>query len=274
VSEVPRPPTLDPPVPPPVRAVTFDLWHTLLYLEPADEDEYNRSQGALGLETLQEAPVAGRSTLSPTEAVRRASQEAGDLSERGESVSLSAQIERAAALAGRTVDPARYVERIERLVASSPFRVAPGAQEAMADIAGRGVRIGVVANTVGEPGRALRRICEREGLGRFVGAWSWSDELPWTKPSPKIFSHCLDELGGTPPHALHVGDAIWDIEGARSAGFAASVLFTGLARYGTHYRSVVMTRDPAAARPDYTIHRLAELPTLVDRVLGPGRTRD
>ncbi|HTS33441.1 MAG TPA: HAD-IA family hydrolase [Thermoplasmata archaeon] len=272
MSETPRSRAPAPPGAAPVRAVTFDLWHTLLYLEPGDEDEYNRSQGALGLETLQEAPVTGPATLAPAEAVRRASQEAGDRSEQGESVSLSAQIERAAALAGRTVEPARYVGRIERLVASSPFRVAPGAQEVMADLAGRGVRIGVVANTVGEPGRALQRICEREGLGRFVDAWSWSDELPWTKPSPKIFLHCLGELGGTPPRAFHVGDAIWDIEGARRAGFAASVLYTGLARYGTHYRTVVMTKDPAAAGPDYTIHLLGELPALVDRVLGPGST--
>lgn len=254
----------------PVPVLTFDLWHTLLYLEPEDEDTYNRHQTELGVQALEEAPLVGVGSLSPTDAFQTASREAVERSQHGESVSLAAQIQRAATLAGRRVDPARYVESLERLVASSPFRVAPGALNTMAAVSGRGTRIGVVANTVGEPGRALHRICEREGFGQYVRAWCWSDELPWTKPSPEIFLHCLNQLGGVPARAVHVGDASWDIEGAQAAGFRASVLYTGLARYGAYYRTIVLHSDPAALHPDYTISRLDELPAIVGKALGTG----
>ena len=248
------------------RAVTFDLWHTLLYLEPEAEDTYNQRQRELGEAALADSPVGGTGSLSEIDAFRTVSFEALRMSEQGESISPAAQITRAGTLSGRLVDPERYVARLEALVASSPFRVAPGALGAMAEIAARRVRIGVIANTVGEPGRALQRICEREGFGKFVTGWSWSDELPWTKPSPNIFLHCLQQLGSAPSSAVHVGDGAWDIDGSRRAGYRASVLYTGLARYGAYYRTFVMRRDPVLSHPDHIVPRLGLLPALVEDI--------
>jgi FMN phosphatase YigB (HAD superfamily) len=251
----------------PPRAVTFDLWHTLLYLEPADEDLYNRNQRELARQTLEASPHGGVPSTSCAQAAETVAREALSLSEQGISMPPAAQIERAALLAGRRVDSSHYMVELEALVSTSPFRPAPGASESLAALAGAGLRIGVVANTVGEPGKALQKFCDRAGLSQFVSAWSWSDELLWTKPSPKIFRHCLDALETSPADAVHVGDGAWDIEGARNAGYRASVLFTGLARYGDFYRSVVMHRDPASLAPDYTLDRLTLVPPLASKLL-------
>jgi FMN phosphatase YigB (HAD superfamily) len=48
---------------------------------------------------------------------------------------------------------------------------------------------------------------------------TFSNELGWLKPDPKIFHHTLAELGVPPEQAVHIGDTDdLDVEGARAAG--------------------------------------------------------
>jgi HAD superfamily hydrolase (TIGR01549 family) len=254
----------------PTRTATFDLWHTVLYLEPEEEDRYNRGQLELAVDALEGSPRSGEASVRPREAFQQAAREALTLSERGVSVNPSDQIRRAGSLCGHAPDVERYRLGLDRLVETSPFQLAPGTHDAFGEIVQSGIRIGVIANTVGESGRAMRRILDREGLSPFVTAWSWSDELPWTKPAPEIFGHCLGQIDGTASHAIHVGDAIWDIEGARGAGFRAAILYLGLARYGSFYGTVIMHRDPRTARPDHIVRHMSELPSLARQLLGDG----
>ncbi len=250
-----------------IPAVTFDVWHTLLYLESTAEDTYNRRQTELGEAILEASPVVGAATRSPGEAFRSVFLGAIRAAELGRSVSPARQIAQAARLSGRRVDTASYVAQLEGLVASSPFRLAPGARTTLSRISDLGIAIGVIANTVGEPGRALQRILAREGIARFVASWCWSDELPWSKPAPQIFWRCLQGLGSSPTKAVHVGDGSADIRGARNAGCLGSVLYTGLPRYGSFYRSFVAREDPMRLRPEHVVRRLGEVPSLLERNL-------
>jgi FMN phosphatase YigB (HAD superfamily) len=257
-------------VPPdrPVRAVTFDVWHTLLYLEPDDEDAYMTRQQELGRRYLEERPRRESGAMEPGAAFRRAFEESIRAADEGRSISSAAQLLRAAEWCGRTVDPAPYIEALEGLVAGLPLRPAPGVRAALAGLGELGFRVGVISNTVGEPGRALRRVCEREGIAPHVSGWSFSDELPWAKPAREIFHHGLEQLGATPDRAVHVGDGASDIEGARRAGYRGSVFFTGLRRYGALYRRFFAASDPRDLRPTREVARLEELLRVVPELLG------
>lgn len=252
-------------------AVTLDLWHTLLYLEPDAEDRYMRRQAELVDDGLGASTGDSLRALTARDSYRTALREAVESAEGGVTIPLVAQLDRMAALAGRSPDPARYLASLDRLVRETPFKVAPGALETLERLAKLGVALGVVSNTIGEAGRSVRGVCDREGIGRWIQAWSFSDELPWTKPAPGIFLDCLDRLGSCPPAAIHVGDGASDIRGARNARYQAGVLYVGLANYGREYQALFARSDPGQLRPDKTISELADLVPIVQELLLPAR---
>ncbi|MGC2034255.1 MAG: HAD family hydrolase [Thermoplasmata archaeon] len=249
--------------------VTFDLWYTLVYVEAKDEERYIQDQIALGTRALETARQVTHpaEAVSPEEAFRQAYQEAADRATQGRSVPSSAQIRQAAESLGRVVDVSSYMIQLAQLVRSVPFRVAPGALAMLKRLKGRGFRLGVISNTVGEPGRELVKICEDLGIARFIDSWTWSDEQPWTKPAVEIFEHSVRNLGTSPDATVHVGDGISDLEGAQRAGFRAGILFRGLIdHYGETYRTMFASADPSALSPPFVIDHLEQLPPLLARI--------
>jgi HAD superfamily hydrolase (TIGR01509 family) len=191
---------------------------------------------------------------------------AAERAREGESLSLARQIEEAGRRAGRRVDPGRYVDRIADLVARTDYRIAPAAVQVLGRLRTEGWRIGVLSNTVGEPGAALRPVAERLGLGGVVQSWVFSDQHPWTKPHPAIFHAALAQLGARPETTVHIGDSWFDIVGARQAGLRAAVLFTGLQRYGTRYQIHLGSPKRAEPEAEYRFARWEELPALLERL--------
>ena len=250
------------------RAITFDLWHTLLYLEPREEEAYMRQQWELGVRALlpRRTPVSRAIHGTFRKAFRVAYAEAVENAGEGISVSPSEQVRRAAKRLGVRGRPSEYVKGLSQLVATSPFRRTDGALEVLEELHKLGFRIGVISNTVGEPGRFLRRVCDQMGISAKVDDFTWSDELPWTKPSPEIFQHCLDRLKVTAQNAVHVGDGAADVGGARATGYRATILFTGLHFYGESYRKLFMPGDSAKPSSDYSVRTLAGIPAIVRRV--------
>jgi HAD superfamily hydrolase (TIGR01549 family) len=252
-------------------AVTFDVWFTLLSLEPAEEEAY--------LERLEEAAaeVVGSWRRSPRArhprhpdprvAARSALLEAVQASRAGRSISLADQAIRAARLAGRVSRPLDFPRALEEVAQRTKFRVEPSAARVLGELAAQGLRIGVISNTIGEPGEVVQRALDRAGLSRWISGWAFSDQLPWTKPAPEIFHHCLRVLRVPPTGAIHVGDGASDIAGARAAGFRASVLYTGLQNYSPTYRRLYASSDPRQEHPDRTIRRLEEVPAIARELL-------
>ncbi len=252
------------------RAVTFDLWHTLIFLEPPDEDRYMQRQWDLGAAALL-APSVSR--LAPAQEVTRAREafiqsyrSAVDNAARGISVNPARQIQEAATALGNPGRSTEYLESLDRLVSETPFRRPLDALDVLDEIRDFGFRVGVISNTIGEPGRFLERVCEKLGLAERIDTFAWSDELPWTKPSPEIFAYCLGRLNVESRDALHIGDGSSDINGARNAGYRANVLFTGLQEYGEAYRQLFMSGDAGSPSADFEIKALSELPALLRRV--------
>lgn len=253
------------------RAVTLDLWHTLFYLEPGDEERYMARQAELATRCLEEAPPSnGNPELDRTKlaaAWALAFSEAVTASQRGRTVTPGEQIERAARRAGRSVSTEEYLRELAALVSDTPFQVADGATQLLADLRGLGFRTALVSNTTGEPGSALRPVLRRLGLEQGLDELVFSDERPWTKPSPEIFLDATRAVGALPGRTVHVGDGWVDIEGARRAGLRGGILFTGLQRYGKHYQGLFLPAGWDNPSTPYRAQRLEEIPELASRLV-------
>jgi HAD superfamily hydrolase (TIGR01549 family) len=254
----------------PSRVLTLDLWHTLAYLEPEAEEAYMRDQVELAASVLEGAPVADPPGPGRESSARRVFEEvyaeAVAASQQGRSVPPPEQIVRAGARLGRRPDPEVYLRRLRELVDRQPFLAAPGAVDVLERLREDDWRLAVISNTVGEPGASLRPMLHSLGFDRLIQTFVFSDEEPWTKPSPEIFAAALSRLGAPARSAVHVGDGWADIEGARRAGFRASVLFTGLRRYGEQYRRLFLPEGSSNPPTPYRVDRWEELPALLERL--------
>jgi HAD superfamily hydrolase (TIGR01549 family) len=256
---------------PPRPAVTFDLWHTLVYLEPEAETSYMSRQIQAATRVLKASPIAPGVTPAPESELaaafkleyRRAVRAASE----GRSVTPAEQLSAAARATGRLPRPAAYIAELDTIIAAAPFRRDPGALEVLAQLRAEGYALGIVSNTVGEPGRLLRPMLRRFGLDPAVQCFVFSDEHPWSKPSPSIFLAALSELGSAAPMAVHVGDSWSDIEGARRAGLRGSILYTGLQDYAEKYRELFL--PPGSERPaaDKVAQQLPEVVPIVRELL-------
>lgn len=256
-----------------VPAVTLDLWHTLMYLDPAAEEEYMQGQVRIAREVLaRSARLPGAPDLSEEELGRvyeKVLADAVAAANEGRTVTPVAQIVEAARIAGREPDPAAYLRGLELEVRSTRFRRAPGAVELLKTLTSDGYRLALISNTVGEPGAFLRPVLHEMGFDSYVGAVIFSDEHPWTKPAPEIFRAALGPLGEAPSDAVHVGDGWSDVEGARRARFRAAILFTGLHEYGARYKSLFLPEDWDRPKAPYRAARLDEVPAIVRTLLPP-----
>lgn len=225
-----------------LSAVTFDLWHTLCYLEPTAEETYMQRQAAAACDTIIESPrKPGAGYLASDEIARLFDRElAGAVAAAGEgqTVTPEEQFRSTAEAAGREPMFDVYLERLGRVVRETPFVRAPGALELLESLRQQGYRLALISNTIGEPGHLLRPVLREMELAPYFEAELFSDEHPWAKPAPEIFRAALDRLGESPSEAVHVGDGWSDMEGSRRADFRGSILFTGLRSYGTRYQSL------------------------------------
>ena len=255
------------------RAVTLDLWHTLLHLEPKEEERYLREQEDRAAALIATWPARPRAPgeappVDPWAAFRSEFRAAAVASQTGFSVPSTVQISVAAHNAGHEARPLEYIQSLGDLVNGAAFRLAPGARELLERLRGSGYRIGLISNTVGEPGRFLQRVCDRLGIGEFIEVWAWSDELPWTKPSPEIFRWCLAQLGVAPGDAVHVGDGASDVEGALAARLRGVILYEGLRDYSPEYRKMFAPPLSSDGRPSARVAYLADIPSALEEIFG------
>ena len=95
------------------------------------------------------------------------------------------------------------------------FRLLPGADELVASLRGRGLRVGVVSNW----SEALPGLLEGLGLGARLDFVVVSALEGCEKPEVEIFQRALARAGVPAAEALHAGDdPVKDVQGARAAG--------------------------------------------------------
>ena len=152
---------------------------------------------------------------------------------------------------GVLADPEEVCRRYEEQLARGCFFV-PGARELLEALH---TRYALYLATNGTPEVQNSRI-ERAGIARYFRKIFISEQLGAYKPSPAFFRACFGAIPDfDPAEALMVGDSLTsDIRGARNAGLRSCW-------YDPHH---LPPRPDIPA--DYTIHALAELPPLLERI--------
>jgi len=129
----------------------------------------------------------------------------------------------------------------------------PDAAPLLRELRSRGIRIGVLSNTMWSRS-AHERVFARDELTSLIDGAVYTSEIPWTKPHPEAFRAAMAAIGvDDPASCVFVGDRPFDdIFGAKRAGMRA-VLITN---------SDVPGYD--GARPDAVITRLSDLPAVLN----------
>jgi putative hydrolase of the HAD superfamily len=130
----------------------------------------------------------------------------------------------------------------------------PDAPPLLRELRRRGIKIGVLSNTMW-PRAAHERIFIRDEIFDLIDGAVYSSEIPWVKPHPEAFRAAMRAVGMTDPaECVFVGDRPYDdVHGAKSAGM----------------RAVLVPNSDVPAfsgtQPDAVIPRLADLLGHVDR---------
>jgi HAD superfamily hydrolase (TIGR01509 family) len=209
-----------------VGGVLFDYGETLV--------EFSRPDAALAeaehriLEVLaasgQEAPSATalRGVLDRVEREVAEYQRGGALEE----MDPAAASLRAYVAAGVSIDSALLDEllRIEQEAWWHGARLDPEAIPLLDALRSRGVRVGLCSNA---PYRvaSLHAQLAFVGLAGHLDSITFSAEVGWRKPSPRIFEAAMESLGTHAGNTVMVGDSeAADISGAHATGMRAVLL--------------------------------------------------
>ena len=132
-----------------------------------------------------------------------------------------------------------------------------GARELLTELHARGLRLGILSNTL-QPGRLMDATLAWRGLLDFFPVRIYSSEARVAKPHPAIFRALADGLRLPPERVLYVGDRLRaDVAGAHGIGMKA--VLVEVAHRPEH--------DPAIV-PDARIKELPELLEVLSKLSG------
>lgn len=220
-------------------AIIFDLDGTLVDTAPDLRHAANHVLALRGLPAVPPEvirPVAGRGATRMIEAAFAA---------HGRRLSES----ELAALTGDFL--AFYSANIA--VDSRPF---PGVEDALAELARRGARLGVCTN---KRAAFARQVLAALNLERCFAAVLGGDSLPVRKPHPGHLLGAIAAVGGSPEAAVMVGDSAPDIEAAKAASVPVIAVGFGYA-----------AGPVEGLAPDRVISHFGALAVAVESLLRPG----
>lgn len=154
------------------------------------------------------------------------------------------------------------VKYFEEVLLEDPAALHEGAKLTLESLYGK-YPIGLISDSGLTPGRVLRTALKVRGILKFFRFTIFSDEVGYNKPSPIIFKQALKLLGAHPKEIIHVGDLPeTDITGAKRMGML----------------TVWVNRDEGVPLdksfcPDYQIDQLPELLALLERLAFSRNTR-
>lgn len=228
-------------------AVCFDVDFTLIYPGATFRGEGYRRFGERHGLTLDE----GRFPQAVSGAAPILDAAQGDIYDPAIFYRYTAQIIRAMGGDGAAVDSCA-IEIYDEWATNHHFEMYDDVPDVLAEIAGRGIRIGLISNSH----RCLASFQEHFELARFISAAVSSSQHGYLKPHPSIFQAALHLLGVPAAEAVMVGDSVGqDIAGARAVGMRAVLVRRGV------------DDEPFAGAVDAevpVIHSLRQLPALLD----------
>jgi HAD superfamily hydrolase (TIGR01549 family) len=228
-----------------VRALTSDLWYTLLYHHPADQRRLEAARVRLWSDPLIRA---GLSRPSAKRAVDRMDAWAKELEAQGRAPSVARQVRWLSGVSRVRLATDEIAASLDRQINEARVLIAPGARSTLDALHAAGIRLGLVSNLLHGTAPGARALLRQFGIFDCFSVLVFSDEHPWSKPRPEPFLYALSRVRVRPADAAHVGDLAYDIVGPRRAGIRP-ILYTGLHPYEPRYlRELAYSADPGAER--------------------------
>ena len=228
-----------------IRAVTFDLWNTLLENKDFTELRIRSLRRALGDEGvyLPDSVLMGAYSSASEKYRRSWEQDHTHLSvdERVEHILTGLGMPNASDVK-RTV-----IESFTHAFVVDPPALKEGVEETLEALKGE-YSMGIISDTGVTPGSIIREYLDGCGLLRYFASTVFSDEVGYCKPDIRVFKKALQELKAGPEEAVHVGDLLrTDVAGAKHMGMKA-VWVSGT--------TDLPTEEPV---PDFVINSLPKL---------------
>jgi putative hydrolase of the HAD superfamily len=205
-----------------IKAVFFDLYHTLVRYEPPQEELEAKALRDFGIDARPEVlrrPLAAADEFIYQEIARR------PLSQRSpeEKMALYARYQeivlREAGIAADKKLVLGMLGRMQQLKMELVLfdDVAP----ALTALKSRGLNLGLISNVE----RDMTGTLEKLGLLAWLGIVVTSQDSGFSKPQPEIFQEALRRAGVLPSEAVYVGDQYQvDCVGASRAGMKGVLL--------------------------------------------------
>ncbi|MEZ5116324.1 MAG: HAD family hydrolase [Candidatus Nanopelagicales bacterium] len=133
----------------------------------------------------------------------------------------------------------------------------PDAVPLLRALRGRGIRVGVLSNTMW-PRSHHEEVFARDGLLDLIDGAVYTSELPVAKPHADAFRIALEAVGGVDPATtVFVGDRVWDdVHGAQQVGMRGVLV--------PHSTIPQRQRVEVEVTPDAVVARLGEVLDVVD----------
>ena len=252
-----------------VKAVTFDLWETLLFEKNgwnlrrtnARCESIANTLSTFGIKiSAEQLALAFEKMSSWLESVWRINSEVTHLDQIRFIIKTASN--------GLITIKEEWIDDLSSAYVSPFFKVAPylnpEASKVLQWLKDRNKLVGLICNTGLTPGFGLRRFLVRESLAEYFDLMLFSDEVRIRKPNPKMFQIATRRLKVKPYEIVHVGDNLKsDVWGAKNSGFKVIYLSTEVGR------DRIAESDPASlVSISRKINNLSEDQIVPDKTIG------
>ena len=217
-----------------IKAITFDLWDTLVI---DDSDEAKRAEQGLRSKFDERRHLLWEA-LNTTEPIEpetvRLAYNVGDAAfnkvwkEQHITWHIAERLRVILNGLGRELPDEIFnavVRAHEEMEVDIPPDAMPDAVSVLERLARR-YKLCIVSDAIVSPGSCLRRLLENHGLAKFFNGFAFSDEVGHSKPHRSMFESAAGQLGVEISEMLHIGDRDHnDVKGPQQLGMKA-ILFT------------------------------------------------
>ena len=205
-----------------IKAVFFDLYHTLIHYYPSREEILSKSLKRRGIEAKPEE--LRRAIIAGDEYFYRENARKG-LSRRNEAETKAMwQHYEATVLKNAGIEPSvELINHVLQDLQQTNFEriLFPDVLPALGDLSGSGLPLGLISNV----DKDIKPLLDKLGLSAYLKVVLTSRDVGSTKPEPRIFHEAVSRTGVEAPDVLYVGDQYEiDVLGARTAGLQGLLL--------------------------------------------------
>jgi HAD superfamily hydrolase (TIGR01549 family) len=202
------------------KAVTFDLWFTLIWLDEGLLRKYIDGRYSIIRKYLRMGGVGERD-------IREAFEKIYPYRMVWRPEKLLSELIKVSRATLREEDFKSFLEEYLSFHDSMEPYLNPEAPETLSYLKKGGYRVGIISNT-SFPETSVWRMLSRLGLSSYIDVITCSCDVEVMKPNPEIFRITLHRLRVNVDEAAHVGDNYDDdVVGARSVGITP-ILYRGL----------------------------------------------